>query len=120
MAPEAVQTVDLNLTGQLTAAVLEAALHDLGLRAPRGRLWMLLVDCSAMADYDVQARADFVRWLRKNRSRFPSIAVVTSNRLWHLVVATMALASSTSLKAFDSRSSAESWLAAQARVDPTS
>lgn len=105
------RTVELKLSGHLTRDTLEGALREVQPRIQRERLGVLLVDCLTMVDYDLAAREMFVSWLREHRWRFSSVAVVTSNRLWHLVVAAMALASRASVKAFDTRSDAEAWLA---------
>lgn len=103
--------VEIALRGRLTARDLSAALEPAE-RALRERTdaIVMLVDCSAMTDYDTAAREAFVAWNKANRKRVAKLAVVTTKPLWHLVVSAMALASGQNMRAFSDRPSASAWL----------
>ncbi len=70
----------------------------------------LLIDCRQMSGYDVEARSAFVAWNKRWRSRLHRVAILTENRLWHVLVSAMALASGQEMRAFFGRSDAERWL----------
>lgn len=103
---------ELALVGHLTVASLESAIAEQLAKVPATGFSELLVDCSALLDYDVDARARFTKWLGSERHRLTAIAIVTDRQLYHLVIAAMALASRMNIKAFDGRAAAERWLAA--------
>jgi hypothetical protein len=68
-----------------------------------------------MTGYDAAARSLFVSWNKLNRERFVGIAILTRNRLWHMVISSMSLASSQRMKAFGSAEEATVWLSQLAR-----
>lgn len=70
----------------------------------------LLVDCSQMTGYDGAARALFVDWNARYRDRISSVAIVTDNKLWHMVIATMAMLSRQLMRPFQSEAEALAWL----------
>jgi hypothetical protein len=63
-----------------------------------------------MTGYDAAARSLFVTWNKANRSHFCGIAVVTRNRLWHMVISSMSLASGQKMRPFSSNEEAAVWL----------
>ena len=107
----------VQLTGHLTEASLTASLEPTAseLQQATGRCGMI-VDCLLMTGYDSAARSLFVSWHKLNRIHFFAIAIVTKNRLWHMVISSMSLASGQKMKAFDSQQEAEVWLSAQAKL----
>lgn len=70
----------------------------------------MIVECLAMTGYDSEARARFVDWHRDHRGKIRAVAVVTDNRLWHMVVSVMSLASSQRMRAFETVQAADVWL----------
>jgi hypothetical protein len=70
----------------------------------------LIVNCRTMTGYDADARALFVSWNARFRSRINRVAVLTEKILWHMVVGAMAVASGQRMKAFDSLEAADEWL----------
>ena len=97
------------LEGHLTRAVLDEQLSAISLQlGPKDN--RLLVDARSMTDYDIDARAYFVEWNRRHRSLVSRVAVVTRNRLWHMVIRAMALASDQHLKPFFDPATATGWL----------
>jgi hypothetical protein len=76
----------------------------------------LLVDCSEMQDYDLEARHAFVELMAKHRSQLSAIAILTEKKLWHMVVSAMALASRTEMRAFADATETDQWLQGKARV----
>ncbi len=103
--------VDVTLTGHLTREVLAQALDGATGRLGDGfHQVALIVDCRSMTGYDADARALFVSWNARFRSRIDRVAVITEKVLWHMVVAAMAIASSQRMKAFDRVEKAEAWL----------
>ncbi len=105
--------LEIRLTGHLTAPDLEAAFARL---APRLRAatttYGLVVDCAEMTGYDAEARERFVEWNRAHHAQIARIAIVTQNRLWHMVISAMSLATSQPMRPFDDRDAARAWLAA--------
>jgi hypothetical protein len=103
--------VELRLDGQLTVASLAAALKAIqpSIDAAPDRVG-LLVNCLEMTGYELAARSEFVEWIRRNNRIVRDVAIVTTNRLWHMVVSAMALASGGTMKACDSIQRATVWL----------
>ena len=97
----------LRLEGHLTAESLDAAFAALAL--PSGRT-PLVVDCRAMTGYDAAARERFVDWNRAHRERLTRVAVLTDNRLWHMVISAMAMASGQPMKGFADPGAARAWV----------
>lgn len=104
---EVVVTLDGHLTREGLGTRLAAAFTSImtGSEAPA-----VLVDCRTMSGYDIDARSEFVEWNRKVKDRIVAVAVITENRLWHVVVASMGLASGQTMKAFVDDHSARVWL----------
>lgn len=103
----------MSLRGHLTAEHLREQLAPvsaqlLSASAPRS----LLVDCTEMSGYDLDARHAFVELMTRHRARLTAIAIVTSKPIWQMVVSTMAMASRTEMKAFDDAEQALAWLSA--------
>lgn len=107
--------IHLRLDGHLSEAVLLTELnradHEL-LNATQQPV--LVVECLTMTGYDSAARSLFVEWNSRQKSKFICVVVVTANKLWHMVVSSMALASSQRMKAFSSLAAAETWIFEQA------
>lgn len=110
------RTLRLQLIGHLTedslTAALEPVITELQHLTGRGGL---IVECLTMTGYDAAARSLFVSWNKLNRDRFNGIAILTKNRLWHMVISSMSLASGQKMKAFASVEEANVWLARLAR-----
>jgi hypothetical protein len=104
------RVLTLNLRGHLTKAALERELLSLEPDLTNGSNRAVLVDCTAMQAYDLDARSTFTQWLSRHRARLSRVAIVTPNTMWHLVVSAMALASRTRLKAFMTLDEARHWL----------
>jgi hypothetical protein len=103
----------VSLRGHLTAEHLREQLAPISAQllnasAPRG----LLVDCTEMTGYELEARHAFVELMTRHRARLSAVAVVTSKPIWQMVVSTMAMASRTEMKAFDDVEQAHAWLSA--------
>ena len=73
----------------------------------------VIVDCREMDGYDLAARGAFVDWNKLNKRKVSAVAVVTTNKLWHVVVATMAMMSGQTLRAFGTTAEAQQWCASQ-------
>jgi SpoIIAA-like len=104
------ESVVVRLSGHLTKQQLENELEPVEERLSVGALSAVIVDCSSMDGYDVDARAHFTAWLERHRSQMPKIAVVTHNRLYHLVISAMRLATGARVKAFDTLEEARAWV----------
>ena len=104
--------IRLSLTGHLTEAALGVALDkaDSELRSSTTRP-ALIVDCLTMTGYDSAARSRFIAWNSRHKRHFRCVVVLTTNKMWHMVVGSMSLASGQSMKAFSALSEAEVWLA---------
>jgi hypothetical protein len=103
--------VHVTLTGHLTRAALEQALDGATQRLGQDfHQVALIVDCRTMTGYDADARALFMDWNARFRSRICRAAVITDKMLWHMVVAAMAVASGQRMKAFDKVEAADEWL----------
>jgi hypothetical protein len=100
----------LVLGGHLTVESLTSALADLELRLGAGDKLLLLIDCREMLAYELGARHLFVEWNAKHRHRIHCVAILTSNRLWWMVIGAMRLASGQAMAAFADESAALAWL----------
>ena len=119
-APSSHSRVQLVLAGHLTESALGAALNraDLELGAAKSRP-ALIVNCLTMTGYDSAARSLFVSWNSRHKRKFLCVAVITKNKLWHMVVSSMSLASGQKMRAFNDPADAEPWISEQrARQDP--
>ena len=99
--------------GFLDAEQMNAAARQASANLDRLGQGCLLVDCSAMDDYEAEARRLFTEWNSQNRHRIDRVAVVTEKVLWHMVIRTIGLASSQTMKPFDTRDAAFEWLTGQ-------
>jgi hypothetical protein len=104
----------VTLTGHLTVNQLTAALTPVVSRTDQTTEVPLLFDCLHMTGYDTEARERFVEWHKKQGKQITRVAILTTNPIWSVVIAAMALASGHSMKAFSRRAEAESWLTTQA------
>lgn len=103
--------VEVHLEGHLSRDALERALERVVPHLSRAAgLAGLFIDCRGMTDYDLDARHAFVEWNRKWRPRVRRVAIVTSNRLYHMVIGGMALASGQAMRAFADADAARGWL----------
>ncbi len=102
--------VVMKLTGFLDAEQVLRATKQAGEQLDRLGKGRLLVDCLTMNDYEGEARRLFTEWNAQNKNRVEGVAVVTDKLLWHMVVSTIGLASSQTMKAFSSADDAEAWL----------
>jgi MFS superfamily sulfate permease-like transporter len=113
-APVVREPVVGRLEGHLTRAQLEQVLSDIAEQLRTRGSAPVLLDCSAMDGYDLDARHAFVEWNKQWKTHVTRVAIVTSNRLYHVVIATMSLASGQAMKGFAQREDALAW--AQASV----
>ncbi len=97
------------LRGHLTEAALRSSLESIDPDLAGGARCALLVDVTGITGYDSAARSLFVSWNREHRSRITGVAVVTTNRLWTMVISAMSLASAQKMKPFATRESAVEW-----------
>jgi hypothetical protein len=106
--------IHLRLAGHLSESALVAELnradHELlGLQqAP-----ILLVNCLTMTGYDSAARGLFISWNSRQKKKFLCVAIITENKLWHMLVSSMALASGQKMRAFHSLAQAAPWMTEQ-------
>lgn len=77
----------------------------------RDEAYVLVVDCTQMTGYAAEARSLFTTWNAEHRHHIRKVAIAVSNPLWHMVIATMGLLSSQSMRAFGSVEAAETWAA---------
>lgn len=100
------------LRGHLSRAQLEEVLGAIATELSGRELpTPVLLDCLAMEGYDLDARHAFVDWNSQWRSRVSRVAIVTHNRLYHVVIATMSLAARQAMKGFSTTDEALDWLA---------
>jgi hypothetical protein len=97
------------LDGHLTRDQLERVLDGIGEQLRRRELAPVLLDCSAMDGYDLDARHAFVDWNKQWKAHVTRVAIVTHNRLYHVVIATMSLASGQAMKGFGEYDDALAW-----------
>ena len=108
--------IRVDLVGHLTRHSLAVALdRATSSIAGESQPVALLVDCRQMSGYDADARALFVSWNSSHRSRVRRVAILTSNPVWHMVIAAMAVASGQKMKAFTHPDAAGAWLQADGR-----
>lgn len=107
----------VELSGHLTEAALA---QQLGTIRETALLSVykpgLIVDCRAMTGYDAQARELFTAWNARHRHRLMAVAVITENRLWHMILATMSMASKQQIKPFSRVQDAQLWLSRQRKL----
>lgn len=98
----------ITLTGHLTRTSLDAALRAL---EPELAIATrpLIADFRGITGYDADARALFIEWNTRYRAQLSSVAVVTANSFWPVVVSAMALASRQRMRVFQDESSALAW-----------
>ncbi|MFV8752497.1 STAS/SEC14 domain-containing protein [Nannocystaceae bacterium ST9] len=107
MSPD---VLDTQLRGHLTRDELDRSLGRLVPRLKRIEDKVaVLIDCREMSGYDLDARHAFVEWNSQWRSRIRKVAIVTSNRLYHVVIAGMALASGQAMRGFADEAQALAW-----------
>jgi hypothetical protein len=94
----------VSLSGHLTEDELTSALRPCPELAEH-----VVIDCTQMSGYDLAARHAFVAWNRRHPS-IARVAIVTTNRVWHMVVGAMALASQKKMRCFDTLRDAQGWL----------
>ncbi|MBO6936747.1 MAG: STAS/SEC14 domain-containing protein [Deltaproteobacteria bacterium] len=111
LRPQSAPVVMMRLVGFLDAEQVRKATTTASEQLDRLGLGRLLVDCSRMDDYEGEARRLFTEWNAKNKHRVQGVAVVTDKLLWHMVVSTIGLASSQTMKAFSDIDEAYGWLA---------
>jgi hypothetical protein len=108
-SPPAKGVVVLSLRGTLTVGTLTKALRDVepGLRvgSPIG----VVVDALQMTGYEAAAREQFVSWHHQRRECISRVAVVTENRLWHMVVRAMSFAARVPMQPFRELGPAMAW-----------
>ncbi len=95
-----------SLEGHLTREVLQRALSGIVLGAlPRP----VLIDCTKMTGYELDARHGFVDWIKKNGTKISRVAILTDNRIWWMVISAMSLASGRAMRGFGEESAAVAW-----------
>lgn len=97
------------LEGHLTRTQLEQVLSEIAEHLQVRELAPVLLDCSAMDGYDLDARHAFVEWNKQWKPQVMRVAIVTRNRLYHVVIATMSLASGQAMKGFAEFEEALAW-----------
>lgn len=104
------EVLETQLRGHLTRDELDRSLARLTpqLEQVEGK-GVVLIDCREMTGYDLDARHSFVEWNNQWRSRIRKVAIVTSNRLYHVVIAGMALAAGQSMRGFAEHEQARAW-----------
>lgn len=115
--PNSGLVVVMRLTGFLDAAQVREATSRASDQLDRIGEGSLLVDCLAMDDYEGEARRIFTEWNATNKHRVRRVAVVTEKLLWHMVVRTIGLASSQTMRPFSDIDEAHLWLTER---EPTS
>ena len=100
----------MKVHGFLSEEVLERLLGpiDAALKGNPSEPCTLLVDVLGMQGYSPEARAAYVDWHRQSPANLSGVAVVTTNKLWQMVIAAIGI--TVPLRAFDTRERAESWL----------
>ncbi|NVB38911.1 STAS/SEC14 domain-containing protein [Pseudenhygromyxa sp. WMMC2535] len=108
--PAAAKPVWGALDGHLTAQQLERVLASMAekLKLRSGPSPMVL-DCRHMAGYDLDARHAFVDWNKLWRHQVSRVAIITQNRLYHVVIGAMSLASGQAMKGFAEEGEALAW-----------
>jgi hypothetical protein len=106
--------IQLLLRGHLSESALVAELDraDHELLGVTNRP-VLVVNCLTMTGYDSAARSMFVSWNSRQKRKFLCVVVITENKLWHMVVSSMALASGQKMKAFNTLALAAPWISEQ-------
>ena len=97
------------LEGHLTRAGLEQVLDGIAQQLQTRERAPVLLDCTTMDGYDLDARHAFVDWNKQWKGRVERVAIVTPNRLYHVVIATMSLASGQAMKGFADHDEALHW-----------
>lgn len=98
----------LVLEGHLTGKTLRRELDAATAKLTESPACMV-VDCATMTGYDSEARLLFVQWNKEHRGSVERVAIVTTNRIWRMVIAAMSLASRQSMRAFDGVTDAHRW-----------
>ena len=98
------------LIGHLTRVQLQGVLEQMSMGLSTDQRRPVLLDCSCMDGYDLDARHAFVEWNKQWREHISRVGIVTDNRVYHLVISAMSLASGQSMKGFAELSEAEAWL----------
>jgi hypothetical protein len=103
-------SIQIELRGHLSSENLSTALVPVAARIAESPAKIaLVVDCREMTGYDAAARVAFVDWNRIHKTRLGRVAIVTGNKLWHMVIAAMSLASSQTMQAFEDPTRASDW-----------
>ena len=100
----------MKVHGFLSEEVLKKLLApvDAALASDAKQPCTLLIDILGMQGYSPEARAAYVSWHRRSPANLCGVAVVTTNKLWHMVIAAIGI--TVPLRAFDGRERAEQWL----------
>jgi hypothetical protein len=111
----------VTLVGHLTlqgfARAVEHASYILGHPGPPTAV---IFDCLTMTGYDRATREAFVSWHREHRKRIERAAVVTTNKLWYLVISAMSLAARMPIRPFSTVMEADVWLRDSLTISPAS
>lgn len=102
--------LETSLRGHLTRAELDRSLAELvpALEQAQDKV-LVLIDCLEMKGYDLDARHAFVEWNGKWRTKIERVAIVTQNRVYHVVISAMALASGQAMRGFADHDAALAW-----------
>lgn len=102
--------LETSLRGHLTRAELDRslALLEPALELAQDKV-LVLIDCREMTGYDLDARHAFVEWNGKWRIKIERVAIVTTNRVYHVVITAMSLASGQAMRGFADHDAALAW-----------
>lgn len=104
------RALEITVNGYLSEEVLQRLLTpvDAALKSNPNEPCTLLIDILGMQGYSPEARSAYVSWHRRSPSNLCGVAVVTTNKLWTMVIAAIGI--TVPLRAFDGRERAEQWL----------
>lgn len=101
--------LETSLRGHLTRAELDRSLALLVPALELAQDKVLVIDCREMTGYDLDARHAFVEWNGKWRIKIERVAIVTTNRVYHVVITAMSLASGQAMRGFADHDAALAW-----------
>ncbi|NRA36047.1 MAG: hypothetical protein HRU17_22225 [Polyangiaceae bacterium] len=104
----AVEPVEISLTGVLTQASLQGAIQRIDEAVSASGRRAALFDCAEVMTHDGLIRERLLSWIL-SASQVTCVAIITSNPLLRVMIGSVALASNRELRAFDTRANAIEW-----------